>query len=42
MVIIAKKIKLDDLAGVFEQDSGWDEILEQIYQNRLKKGRLTE
>ncbi len=37
-----KKIKLEELAGVFEEDDEWDEILENIYQNRLKKGRLTE
>jgi predicted CopG family antitoxin len=36
----SKKEALDDLAGVFKEDDEWDQILEDIYVDREKQGRI--
>ena len=31
---------LEDLAGVFKDDDEWDEIIEEIYEDRKKPARI--
>ncbi|MBY9019337.1 MAG: hypothetical protein KGD66_10960 [Candidatus Lokiarchaeota archaeon] len=36
----SKEKKLEDLAGVFEKDDEWDEIIEGLYEDRSRPGRM--
>ena len=36
----SKEKKLEDLAGVFEKDDEWDEIIEGLYEDRSRLGRM--